>query len=311
MEKSTCCFGCIKINRNSLKNWHFRAALAHFIMAFAVLGIAIWKGQGMCVPITISYNGARPGANANTSSVEQIGGPGICFAFMAFAFELVCFAAHARILWIWETYIQYILTKRVNPWRWAEYALSSSIMIMAVASVSGSHSLGELLGYVGCNVGCMATGYWSETKNKRKKEKEEEAEEEATTSLYVKTIQKTKQKKRVYPSSAGAEEKPSDDDSKKGPRWLPFLVGTALEIFVWIGIFTSYGVTVNKVNTDVPWFVHLFVAQLFLFFNLFAVVEFLWIIGYIESYEIKEFCYVMLSLQSKISLSALVAGAAF
>jgi hypothetical protein len=263
------------------------ACIAHGIMAGVVLGIAIWRGQDKRVPVTISYSSGVPGPYHNTSSSFLVDPPGISYAFLAFAFEVICFFAHARVLAFYDkkvaaetlswfgitnaenyaTYKEDILLNQENVWRWNEYALSSSVMILAVASATGSHSLGELFGYAAANIGCMYCGYWSETLNKT---------------------------------------------GDKG-HWLPFIIGSIQEIFIWIPIIVSYAVTVVKSPADppVPIIVHFFIAQLFIAFNLFAAVEALWISDVVKSYKQKETWYVVLSFASKMSLSGLIIGSTF
>lgn len=281
-------YGCVP---NSTERMHWFACVSHFFMSVAILAIAILKGADRCAPVTISFATGRPGAFANTSSSMQIGGPGICFAWLAFAFEVVCFLAHLRVLWRatesgfaynYENYLQRILQTRVNPWRWNEYALSSSIMILAIASVVGLHDLGALLCLAAANVGTMYTGQWSEESNA------------ATLS------------KREQSKCCGCGR-----PAKRG-KFKPFLVGVVLQTFVWISVFVSYGHTVQRVGgvDAVPWFVHLFAFFLFAAFSSFAIVELLWTAGVIRLYTTKEWWYVALSLGSKIGLAAQVAGAA-
>lgn len=263
-DKGGCCSwpGVLTLNKVALGS--------HLAMSGVVLGVCLWKDAAhKCVPITNTYNNARPGGSGNTSSYETLPGAGICYGYLAFAFELVCFLAH---FWVWrhkEEYVQKILPRMVNPWRWFEYAISSSLMIVAVANVSGSHSLGAILGCVGCNVGTMYTGQWSEMVNR-----------ERVGDTYVKSAKST---------------------------WTPFVVGCVLQVFVWTSIFASYGASVARQSP--PWFVHAFVVQVFLAFISFAFVEGLWIgTDYIKSYKSKEWYYILLSLSSKLILSSFVIG---
>lgn len=260
-EQGSCWPGVLTLNTVAM--------VSHFVMAWAVLGVCIWKDAAhKCVPITNTFNEGRPGGFGNTSGTETLPGVGICYGFLAFAFELVCFLAHAWVRYYEDVYIQRILPSMLNPWRWLEYSVSSSLMVVAVATVSGSHAFGAILGYVGCNVGTMYTGLWSEMANR-----------ERAGDTYMKSAK---------------------------PTWTPFVVGCVLQVFVWIGILTSYGASVARQIP--PWFVHAFVIQVFIAFNSFAVVEALWISNYITSYASKEWYYMFLSLSSKLILSSFVIG---
>lgn len=152
--------------RLSLRTLNTVAMWSHGLMSIAVLAVAVVnKAHEKCVPVSSTFNAGRPGPYANTSSSELLPGPGICFGYLALAFELVCFAAHVWIWWNFNVDYQAILTKKINPWRWLEYAVSSSFMVLCIVSIVGQHSLGALLGLAGCNAATMATGLWSEQAN--------------------------------------------------------------------------------------------------------------------------------------------------
>lgn len=288
-EYGGCCPSCSCIPWPSLTTLNAVAMVSHFLMAWAVLGVCIWKDAAhKCVPITNTFNIGRPAGYGNTSSYETLPGSGICYGYLAFAFELVCFFAHWWVWWYDTDYVQQIIPSMVNPWRWNEYALSASLMVISVAVVSGSHSLGAVLGFVGCNVGTMYTGQWSEMVNRKDVALERwvdrrEISDKPTQPEWVKSAKST---------------------------WTPFVVGCVLQAFVWTGIFASYGASVSRQqDPPVPWFVHAFVVQLFVAFNSFALVEALWLgTNWIKTYKDKEWHYMFLSLSSKMILSSFVVG---
>merc|ERR1711879_20871 len=63
---------------------------------------------------------------------------------MAAVFLLMSAIAHGLVLIFWETYIHDIRLE-INRFRWYEYALSSSLMICAIAILFGCYDLGSLV----------------------------------------------------------------------------------------------------------------------------------------------------------------------
>ncbi len=63
---------------------------------------------------------------------------------MAASFLLLSAAAHLIVLSNFQSYIREI-NKEINTVRWYEYALSSSVMICAIATLFGCYDLGSLI----------------------------------------------------------------------------------------------------------------------------------------------------------------------
>jgi hypothetical protein len=76
------------------------------------------------------------------SQTKTIGSVEIGLA--AAVFLLISAVAHAYILLFWKTYIQ-DLSKEINRARWYEYALSSSVMICAIAMLFGCYDINSLI----------------------------------------------------------------------------------------------------------------------------------------------------------------------
>lgn len=255
-----------------LQTLNWIALATHSAVGVAALVVAIVKrGDTKCVPITQTYNAARPGTGFNSTDAVLLPGPGLCYAYLAFAFEVVCAAAHANILWNEDAY-EALIRDRVNPWRFAEYAVSASIMLMAVSSTAGVSDFSAQMAFVACNVGCMACGHLSELLNPNI---------------------------GARPGYAGWN-----------AQWTPFGVGALLQAVPWTCVFYAYGLGAARLNP--PWIVTAVVVQLFLFFNCFALVEALWLAGKgIKSYRAKEWWYTVLSLTSKVSLAGMFVASAF
>ena len=86
-------------------------------------------------PESPTYQTLIPGIR-NAGKVE--------IGLMAAVFVLMSAVAHAWVLIFWKTYLGDI-ARETNRARWYEYALSSSVMICAIAVLFGCYDLGSLI----------------------------------------------------------------------------------------------------------------------------------------------------------------------
>jgi len=92
--------------------------------------------------LTTSYLVFDPATKALVSQTKRIGSIeiGVCAAI----FLLLSAIAHGWVLAFWKVYINDIV-KEINRCRWYEYALSSSVMICAIAVCFGCYDVGTLV----------------------------------------------------------------------------------------------------------------------------------------------------------------------
>lgn len=220
-----------------MKTLNSLACFVHFVALIVFIALTVTQDAAhKCVPITVSHNVGRPGINATKNSVMG----SVCYGFLAVAFEAVCFVAHFLTFLYWESYKNDVLAKHVNPYRWIEYSISASIMLLAILVTVGVTDFGALFTSIGCTVACMFCGYLNETSIKR------------------------------------ISEDPVKE-SENNP-WISLIVGSVFGIAPWVTIFYSYSLAAT-----LPWFVHVFVFQLFLFFNSFAFVEIMWTRSFLKA----------------------------
>jgi hypothetical protein len=82
-----------------------------------------------------------------TPVMESIGT--IELAYLAVAFLFISAIAHALIATVrYNRYVAY-LDQRMNPYRWYEYAISASVMIVLIAMLAGVWDLGTLIALFG------------------------------------------------------------------------------------------------------------------------------------------------------------------
>jgi hypothetical protein len=85
---------------------------------------------------------------------------------MAASFLLLSFVAHAVVVFCFPLYTQWLTVGR-NPFRWYEYALSSSVIICAVAILFGCSDLGSLILLFALNASMNMFGALMEDLNPR------------------------------------------------------------------------------------------------------------------------------------------------
>ena len=150
------------------------------------------------------------------------------------------------------------LARHINVYRWVEYSLSSSIMIVLVMQLNGVADYVALLAVFGVNVSMILFGW---------------LQEKFTT--------------------------PGDG------QLLPFWFGCIAGIVPWIAAVINLFSPNGPPNTVVPGFVYGIVISLFLFFNCFAVVQWLQYRarGRFANYLVGERTYIVLSFVAKSALA--------
>jgi Heliorhodopsin len=120
--------------------WNFACGCLHLVQAIAAL-IAAQKVSRIAnfkLPLTtlfINYVATTPnGPRLPTQQLNQVGL--LPFAATTSGFAWLSAAAHFTVLIFFERY-KADLAKGVNRFRWFEYALSSSLMIVLVAMLYG------------------------------------------------------------------------------------------------------------------------------------------------------------------------------
>jgi hypothetical protein len=145
-----------------------------------------------------------------------------------------------------------------NYFRWVEYSISSSIMIVLIAQITGISDVAALIAIFGVNASMILFGWLQE--------------------------------KYEQPGSGGM---------------LPFVFGCITGIVPWI-IVTIFVVTPGSTSAnETPAFVYGIIVSLFLFFNSFALVQYLQYkqVGKWANYRYGERAYIFLSLIAKSILA--------
>lgn len=230
-----------------LRQYNTGMGALHLIQGLLVVGLA----TAFTLPVTATYLLGPPG----TPDKETVVLFDLSLAWGVAAFLFLSAFFHILISTVGASRYRDQLSRGQNQFRWIEYSLSSSIMIVLIAMLAGIDNIVALLALFGVNAGMIFMG------------SVQERYEEPGGSLW------------------------------------PFWLGTALGVVPWVAI-GIYLVTPGSESTP-PGFVYAIFFSLFVFFNMFAVVQFVQYrrIGPWKSYLTGERTYILLSLLAKTALA--------
>lgn len=136
--------------------WRYNvvAGALHAVSAVGILVLA----NAFSLPVSANYMAGPPGSSARQMvhlfSIPTAGLIAAFFSLSAVAHFLVAGPLRAS----YESH----LAKHQNPYRWMEYALSSSLMIVAIAQLTGIADVAALVALVGVNAAMIGFGWIQE-----------------------------------------------------------------------------------------------------------------------------------------------------
>jgi hypothetical protein len=111
------------------------------------------------LPVRATYMTGPPGPNVGNQTVTLFN---LSFAWAIAAFFALSALAHFTVAGPgWDSYKVQLLKCR-NPYRWLEYSLSASIMIVLIAMLVGINDIAALLALVGVNASMIGFGWMQE-----------------------------------------------------------------------------------------------------------------------------------------------------
>lgn len=241
----------MNITDKSLRTWNVIAGFAHLAQMIAILVLA----NDFTLPITATYLEGPPGTPP-TETVTLLNSPialGVALFFGLSAFFHFLVASPL----FFKRYIDG-LNLNHNYFRWVEYSLSSSVMIVLITQIVGIADVAALIAIFGVNASMILFGWLQE--------------------------------KYETPGSGGM---------------LPFVFGCITGIVPWI-IVVFYVIAPGTTSTnEVPGFVYGIIISLFIFFNSFALIQYLQYkkVGKFAYYRYGERWYIILSLVAKSLLA--------
>jgi hypothetical protein len=141
-----------------LRPFNVVAGIAHLVQAVAILALS----TSFSLPVSAMFATGPPGQPASGDRVEELFsyplGPAVALFSLLSAFFHLLVASP----WGWPRY-QAELEARRNRFRWVEYSLSASLMIVLIAGLTGITDVVALLGLFAVNATMIWFGWLMET----------------------------------------------------------------------------------------------------------------------------------------------------
>jgi hypothetical protein len=229
------------------------ATALHAVQAVVVLLLA----NDFALPVMARYMGGPPGSGLS----ETARAGELRTAWAVAAFLLISAVAHFLVAFPLKTRYEGWLERRMNPARWVEYSVSSTLMVIVILQLCGIDELASLILAAAANISMIFFGWLQEK-----------------------------------------YEQP-------GRGMLPFWFGCVAGAAPWLTI-VAYLFSPGAAPASPPGFVFGIVVSLFVFFNCFAVNQWLQYreIGRWREYLYGERAYLILSLAAKSALAWQVFG---
>jgi hypothetical protein len=139
----------------ALRPYNLTAGCLHLAQAIAIVVLA----NSFSLPVRATYMTGPPGPTVGRQAVTLFN---LSFAWAIAAFFLLSALAHFSVAGPgWASYQAQLLKGR-NPYRWLEYSLSASIMIVLIAMLVGIDDIAALIALVGVNASMIGFGWMQE-----------------------------------------------------------------------------------------------------------------------------------------------------
>lgn len=249
----------------SLSLWNRVLVFAHGAQFALMLVIS-----GTAVLFEVVVPTARPiFINGQFTGIEPSSVTLVSFplVYLVASFLLMSAIAHAAAGFFLRGRYEAWLARGINPLRWVEYAFSSTVMIVAIAYLSFITDFPALVAIAGCNVAMILFGWSMEAANEGRLAKGERID------------------------------------------WKHYIFGCIAGIVPWIAIFSilwAYSAQEGlPAGAQIPGFVYVIIASLFVAFNIFAITMVLQYrkVGRWKNYLAGEKTYMVMSLVAKSLLA--------
>ncbi len=145
-----------------LRPFNLVAGAAHLIQAVAILVLS----SDLAIPVTATFASGPPGEPVTADRLEELFAYQLGPAVAAFSLLSALFHVLVASPWGWPRY-QRELTAGRNRFRWVEYSLSASLMIVLIAGITGITDVAALVALFGVNAAMILFGWLMETTNRR------------------------------------------------------------------------------------------------------------------------------------------------
>jgi hypothetical protein len=144
-----------------LRRWNVAVGLVHVGQAALILALS----SDFSIPVVAAFQEGPPGTALPVADelFDVPFGPAIALFLLLAAADHLLVASPGVVGWYERN-----LARRINYARWAEYAVSASIMMVLIAMLTGITNLYALLGIFAVNAGMIAFGLLMERANERR-----------------------------------------------------------------------------------------------------------------------------------------------
>lgn len=147
----------------SLVRWNAGLGTLHLAQALVILGLSLAQSPVATLPVVSSYLSFAPALEALVSAQRTLFelplGPAVAL------FLLMSAIAHFSFSFLVRGWYERRLARGQNPGRWIEYSLSSSVMIVLIAMLSGIQEVGTIVAVFGVNAAMILFGWSMEAAN--------------------------------------------------------------------------------------------------------------------------------------------------
>lgn len=138
----------------SLRRYNLAAGALHAASGLLVVLLA----NSFSLPVTANYMIGPPG----TTGRQLVRVADLRVAWVVAAFFFLSAVAHFLLAGVLRVRYERELVKSRNPYRWIEYSLSSSLMIVAIAQLTGIDDVAALIALCGVNASMIGFGWIQE-----------------------------------------------------------------------------------------------------------------------------------------------------
>lgn len=142
-----------------LKNFNIVIGVVHLIQGVIMVLVA----NSFTLPLTRSYLVMDEATNRLVEKTVNIAD--IRLGLLVASFLFMSAIAHLLIGTVLNKKYTQQLEKGMNPYRWIEYSVSASVMIVAIAMLVGIYDIGTLVLIFGSNAIMIFCGHLMETRN--------------------------------------------------------------------------------------------------------------------------------------------------
>lgn len=141
----------------SLRRWNLGLTVLHAVQAVVVLVLA----TDFAISVTSTFPSGPPGSEPPTPDALF----DVPIAIAIAVFLLLAALDHALTATVLRGRYEALLEREVNPFRWIEYSVSATIMIVLIGFYNGITDVAAVIAIIGANVAMILFGWLQETAN--------------------------------------------------------------------------------------------------------------------------------------------------